>query len=386
MKVAIVNYDDLSVWLFRRGLIKELIAMGHTVHILCAYGPYVERLKAMGAIFVPINIPRFITPARDMMGLFCLYRIFNRFRYDIVHLFQIKLIVYGAIAAKMAGMKRLFASCTGTGILTNAFIDWKKVQLQRISKMLYAFSMPLIDRILFQNEADRDFFCLRGLVKPERAVVVRGSGVNTEEYSERALDLSTVQLLRSRIPGISERVVVTMVGRVVETKGVREFIEASKVLEAKEPGLALFLLFGDVEPDNPESFCPGYVRSQESEVFRWMGWTDNVPEVFSISDIAVLPSYREGTPRALLEAMAMAKPIVTTDAPGCRNVIEHDRNGFMVPVRDHIELAKAIQVLAEDAELRRKFGKRSYEKVLEEFEEHLIVRQIIRELYGLDPR
>ena len=386
MKIAIVAHDDLSVWLNRRGLIKELIAMGHTVDVLCEGGRYIERIKALGATFVPIKFPRFISPVKDLVGMFCLYRIFIRYRYDIVHLFHIKLIVYGAIAAKMAGINSLIASSTGAGILTNNFSDWKKIQVQRIVKMLYAFSVPLIDRMSFQNGTDRELFCLKGIVKPENAVVVRGSGVNIEEYSERALDHGTVQRLRSQIPGISERVVVTMVAMVVEPKGVREFIEASKVVERIKPGLVLFLLFGDLEPNNPANLPPEYVRSQESEAFRWMGWTDNVKEALSISDIAVLPSYREGTPRALLEGMAMAKPIVTTDVPGCRNVIEHGGNGFMVPVRNHIELAKAIQVLAEDSEMRRKFGKRSYEKVLEEFEENLIVRQTIRELYGMEPR
>jgi N,N'-diacetylbacillosaminyl-diphospho-undecaprenol alpha-1,3-N-acetylgalactosaminyltransferase len=172
-----------------------------------------------------------------------------------------------------------------------------------------------------------------------------------------------------------------MVSRVVETKGVREFIEASKIVAAARPGTAVFLLFGDVEPDNPETLSAEYVRSNQNDEFRWLGWTDRVREALALSDVVVLPSYREGTPRSLLEAMAMGKPIVTTDAPGCTNVIENGRNGFMVPVRDAQKLAHAILELINDPGMREAFGRRSYEKARDEFEETNVSRAIIDQLY-----
>jgi len=165
---------------------------------------------------------------------------------------------------------------------------------------------------------------------------------------------------------------------------VVEFIEASKIIEIKEPGKAVFILFGDVELGNPETLTTDYLRSQSSPSFFWYGHIEHAREAYAISDIAVLPSYREGTPRSLLEAMSMCKPVVTTDAPGCNNVIEDGKNGFMVPVKDSISLAEGILKLVNNKEMRKIYGKRSYEKVCEEFEESMVAKSIIDQLYILD--
>lgn len=380
-----MNHDDFSVWLFRRGIIRELIAEGHEVHIVCSDGPYVRRLVEMGVTHVHLDIPRFATPWRDLKGIVALTRIFMRHRYGIVHLFQVKLLAYGVIAGRLAGMRRCVGSSTGAGILMNNYSDFRSRALQRLVRLLYSVTIPRLERVLFQNDSDRDHFVAAGFVKQRNTVVVHGSGVNLEEYSEGGLDSAAAAALRTRCGSSGNRVVVTMIARVVASKGVREFLAAAEMVERKRPGAALFLLFGDVEPGNPDTLASDEVRRREGEHFRWMGWTDQVPEALAISDIVVLPSYREGTPRVLLEAMAMGKPIVTTDAPGCTNVIEHGRNGFMVPVRDIVGLGEAILALVGDETKRDAFGRRSLLKVREEFEEGMIARMIVERLYHLVP-
>ncbi len=383
MKIALVNHDDWSVWLFRRGIIKRLLSAGHEVHVLCDNGVYVDKIKQLGATHVQIDIPRFVTPWRDMKCIISMLRIFKRNRYDIVHLFHIKILAYGVISAKLAGIKQCVGSSTGAGILLNDFSGPKKLILQCVVRFLYSQTIPRLDKILFQNEADRQYFCRAGFAKIENTVLVKGSGVDLNEYSEDMIDQQALSQLMTKCGDLSERVVVTMVGRAVETKGVREFIEASKIIERTNPGEAIFLLFGDIEHGNPETLSADYLRSNNSSAFHWLGHIEHAREALAISDIVVLPSYREGTPRTLLEAMSMHKPIVTTDAPGCDNVIEDGRNGFMVPVKDTKKLAKAILDLVNNREMREAYGRRSYEKVCEEFEEGMIAKAIIEKLYAI---
>lgn len=384
MKIAIVNHDDFSVWLFRRALVQNLLADGHEVHIVCSDGKFVERVTSLGARHRRLDFPRFITPRQDLLAFFNMARLFRAERYDIVHLFQQKIICFGIPAARLAGVPQVFASSTGISTLVEPVPGLRSKVVRFVLGLLYRFSLPWADRVLFQNEDDRAFFFDRGCIRLADTLIVRGSGVDIDAFSPDALDERALAQHSESIKNFDGRVVVTMIARVVFLKGVREFIESSRVIEREAPGRALFLLYGGIEPDTVEALSAEEVRAQEHAGFRWMDWTDTVREALALSDVVVLPSYREGTPRAILEAMAMAKPIVVTDVPGCRNVIEDGRNGFKVPVRDAHALAAAVLRLVEDAELRTRFGRRSYEKAAAEFEENVIADQIIRGLYGLD--
>lgn len=381
MRIAIVNHDDFSIWNFRRALIARLVADGHDVDILCANGPYIDRILGLGVRWVPMEMPRFITPVEDLKWIWRLWRLFAAGQYDLVHLFQNKVIVYGAVTAKLAGVKRVCASSTGIGYITNDIPGFKNRIVAMITRVLYRISMPRIDKVLFQNEYDRDYLIQAKFVKPERTVLIRGSGVNLSEFSDRAIDPLSASRITERLGDTSERVVVAMLARAVLTKGVAEFIDASKQVEARHPGRALFVLWGDVEEDNPETLTSAALRASEHPGFRWMGWCDTVREALHAADIAALPSYREGTPRSMLEGMAMAKPIVTTDAPGCEALVDEGQNGFLVPVQDADALAVAVEKLVVDAGLRHRFGVASREKCRAEFSDEIVVRHILSDLY-----
>ena len=243
--------------------------------------------------------------------------------------------------------------------------------------------MPRIDKVLFQNEYDRDHLIDAKFVTRDRTVLIRGSGVNLAEFSDRSIDPLAASRIQERLADTESRVVVAMVARAVLTKGVAEFIDASKQLEERQPGRALFVLWGDIEEDNPETLTPAALRASEHVGFRWMGWCDTVREALHAADIAALPSYREGTPRSMLEGMAMAKPIVTTRAPGCEALVDEGRNGFLVPVQDADALADAIEKLVVDAGLRNQFGAASREKCRSEFSDEIVVRRILSDLYEI---
>lgn len=383
MRIAIVNHDDFSIWNFRRALIARLVAEGHEVDVLCANGPYIDRILGLGVRWVPMEMPRFITPVQDIKWIWRLWRLFIGGKYDLVHLFQNKVIVYGAVTAKLAGIRRVCASSTGIGYITNDIPGLKNRIVAAITKALYRVSMPRIDKVLFQNEYDRDHLVAARFVDRDRTVLIRGSGVNLTEFSDRAIDPLAASRIHERLGDTEGRIVVAMVARAVLTKGVAEFIDASKQVEERHPGRALFVLWGDVEEDNPETLTPDALRAAEHAGFRWMGWCDTVREALHAADIAALPSYREGTPRSMLEGMAMAKPIITTRAPGCEALVDEGRNGFLVPVQDADALANAVEKLVIDADMRHQFGLASREKCRAEFSDEIVVRRILADLYEI---
>lgn len=383
MRIAIINHDDFSIWTFRRALIAQLVAGGHDVDVLCGHGPYIDRILGLGVNWIPMEMPRFITPVEDLKWIWRLWRLFRKGQYDLVHLFQNKVIVYGAVTAKLAGTRRICASSTGIGYITNDIPGLKNRIVAMITKTLYRIAMPQIDKVLFQNEYDRDHLIEGGYVRRERTVLIRGSGVSLREFSERAIDTKAAARVAHRLGETDGRVVIAMVARAVLTKGVGEFIEASNLVEKRYPGKALFVLWGDVEEDNPETLSAPELRAAEHDGFRWMGWCDTVREALHAADIAALPSYREGTPRSMLEAMAMGKPIVTTKAPGCEALVDEAQNGFLVPVQDAAALAEAIGQLATDAARRTRFGAASREKCRREFSDEIVVRRILADLYEM---
>lgn len=383
MRIAIVNHDDFSIWTFRRALIAQLIADGHEVDVMCGHGPYIDRILGLGVGWVPMEMPRFITPFQDLKWIWKLWCLFRAGKYDLVHLFQHKILVYGAVSARLAGVGRICGSSTGLGYITNDIPGLKNRVVALIAKTLYRVAMPQIDKLLFQNHDDRDHLIAGGYIPREKTVLIRGSGVSLREFSDRAINAPAASKIANRLGDLGDRVVVAMVARAVLTKGVAEFIEASKTLEERHPGKTLFVLWGDIEEGNPETLQVADLREAEHAGFRWMGWCDTVREALKFADIAALPSYREGTPRSMLEAMAMSKPLVTTMAPGCDALVDEGQNGYLVPVRDGQALARAVEKLALDRDLRTSFGAASREKCRAEFSDEIVVRRILAELYEL---
>jgi N,N'-diacetylbacillosaminyl-diphospho-undecaprenol alpha-1,3-N-acetylgalactosaminyltransferase len=382
MKIALVH-DDFSLWVFRKGLISRLIGSGHTVYVVCSSSGYIPLLEAMGALPVPVAMNRFFSPFRDLKLMADLYRIFRREQFDVVHTFAIKPNIFGALAARAAGIHKVILSVTGLGVLkTDEFHNGVKSSiLVMILINLYKLACRVSCKIWFQNSDDREFFEKNKMVNRSKAALIRSSGVDVEEFCPESADRDIRDRIKKELNITDSTKVVTMVTRPLWNKGVREFIEASEIIKKYNPHVK-FLLVGGIENDNPLSVPEDFLRKSESDNFTWLGFRSEVRELQSISDVSVLPSfYAEGIPRNLLEAMAMGNPIVTTMNVGCREVVEENKNGYIVQTRNSHALASAIDALINDEKKRVEFGYYSRKKVEHEFNEKTVTNRIINELY-----
>jgi N,N'-diacetylbacillosaminyl-diphospho-undecaprenol alpha-1,3-N-acetylgalactosaminyltransferase len=232
--------------------------------------------------------------------------------------------------------------------------------------------------VWFTNINDYNYFIAHKTV-PRRKTVLTKNYVNADDYRPYTLPNERLTLLRQELNLSGHDKMAIMVGRMIWAKGVREFIEASKILQGKMPN-AKFILVGPEEATSPDAVPTEYLQEAcMSRNFKWLGFRKDVKDLYSISDLAVLPSYyREGGyPRALTEPMAMGKPVIAADSEDCRNPVEHGKNGYLVPIKDSRALADAIESLMRDDQKREQFGLYSRLKVEREYDEKVIVKYVV---------
>lgn len=382
MRIVLITNDDFSMWHFWRGLIRTLKARSVDVLVVTPDGPFVPALLGIGARHQTVRLKRFMSPWSDMWFCVGLYRLFKAEQVDLVCNITVKPNVYGAIVGKLAGVQRIVGMVEGLGYGFNEGRAWQgKVRVGAV-KMLYGLAGRLSDRMGFANPDDCATFLSLGLISKRKAVVFRSMiGINTQEFcrssTENVGDHNTVHTRPLSI--------VMVVARVVSSKGVHEFVQASQIAKGWSRKVQ-FRLVGPLDPEAEDAIDEAYLRAMVCKTFQWVGFTNDIRSVWDSADIAVLPSYyREGVPRSLLEAMAMGTPIVTTDNVGCREVVEEGKNGFLVQPRDSAGLAAAIEKLVSDDERRRLFGERSRQKAVAEFDEVAIIKRIMTELYQIEP-
>lgn len=317
---------------------------GYDVHVATMDGPAVADIQALGMTHHAIPMTRSGKhPLQELGTLLALVRLFRRVRPDVVHLVTIKPVLYGGIAARLARVRGMVAAISGLGFvfLSNSL----KMRLVRsVVARLYRIALGHPNsRVIFQNANDRDLLKSLGAVRDEQVVMIRGAGVDLKAY--RALPEPA-----------APPVVVTMVARLLRDKGVQEFVQAAGIL--RQRGLPVTMqLVGGVDAGNPASATQSEVDAWQREgAVQALGERSDVAALYAASHIAVLPSYREGLPKSLIEAAACARAVVTTDVPGCRDAIEPGETGLLVPVRDAQALADAIARLAEDPALRQAMG------------------------------
>jgi N,N'-diacetylbacillosaminyl-diphospho-undecaprenol alpha-1,3-N-acetylgalactosaminyltransferase len=382
MKIALTITDDHSMLLFRKGLILALVGQGHEVCVITAPGDYISHLEKLGARHIPVDLHRFINPLADIRLITQFYQIFRKENFDIVHNFTIKPNTFGTITAYIAGCKRIFNSVTGLGFMfydpeENSIIS---KTIKSGIKFLFKISSHLAEKTWFQNPDDVNYFIENRLIKPEKVVLIKSSGVNLNEW--KLPDKETIATLKCEAGFDSEDILVIMVTRALHSKGIHEFLYAMEELTEKYPKVK-FVLAGSAEEDLDRGVPASFLQEKSSQYpFFWLGHQNNVLKLFAISDIVVHPSYyREGVPRCLLEAMALKKPIVTTDSVGCRETVDDGVNGFLVPIKDGQKVTEKIDYLIQNPELRNKMGNAGFEKVKLEFEESLIVGALLKDLY-----
>lgn len=384
MRIAIVVNDNFTVWHFFRGLIRALVARDCAVFAICPDGPYSRRIEELGATHVPIAFERFMDPLADLATLTRLTRTLAQLNLDLVANISAKPVVFGAIAARLAGIKRVIGMIEGLGYGFEPTTSWRRRVLRSLVSGLYRMGCRLSDRVGFANHEDRKLFVDSGLLAPEKAIAFRSMiGVNLDEYSPAAIDSDIVSKVRDELDLQSGQLLITMVvARQCWSKGVREFVDAAGSIQRTNPR-ARFLIVGPLDPKSPEAVPEEYLRSQLGPRFHWIAFSHHIREILHLSTIVVLPSYyREGVPVILLEALAMGKPIITTDNVGCRETVEVNQNGLLVPAKDTAALADAIQRLLLDPALRSGFGRHSRMLAERDFDQRLIVGRVLA-MWGL---
>ena len=377
MKILLFANTEWYLYNFRLPLARYLRDQGHEVVMLSPPGPYVARLQAAGfrALTVPMQ-RRSLNLMRELALFQDIRQIYAQERPDLAHHFTIKCVVYGGLAARLTGVaaRSHAVTCLGHVFTSDSFKTHLLRPFVRVGLLLAIGGTN--SRLIVQNPDDLADFQRHHLIKPARIRLIRGSGVDTKRFRPVEHQPPHPNPAPSGGRGL-ESLKILLASRLLWEKGVGEYVAAARQL--RQEGIAAeFLLAGDLDPGNPASIPVEQLDRwrQDSDV-TLLGHIDDMATLLAQTDIAVLPSYREGTPRSLLEAAACGLPLVTTDAPGCREIVQHEVNGLLVPVKDAAALAAALRRLCQEPATRQRMGRASRAKALAEFDERLVFEQTL---------
>ncbi len=374
MKIALFANTDWYLYNFRRSLALALHRAGHELLLLSPPGPYGKKLQALGLRWEALPMERrSLNPLRELSLPRHLAKLLRRERPALVHGFTIQCAVYGSLAARLAGVPARVNAVAGMGYVFTSN-DAKARALRPVVRGLLRLALDGEGaRLILQNGDDVALFERAGLVDPARIRLVRGSGVDCSRFVKRSGERSGGPL----------RVLVA--ARLLWDKGLEEYVTAARELLAEGRRIE-FLLAGTPDPGNPAAVPEDTVRGWVNEgVINWLGHVEDMPTLLGAVDVVALPSYREGLPKTLIEAAACAQPLITTDVPGCRDVVTDGIDGLLVPVRDAKALAHAIRRLDDDPALARRLGEAAWAKAHREFDEKIVISRTIevyRELCG----
>lgn len=369
-RILLVANTGWYLYNFRLPLARRLREEGLRVTLVSPYDTYVDRLRAEG--FEHHSLQRLsrrsINPLLELFALLELVMLYWSLGPRAVHHFTIKCVLYGTIAAKLASVKSVVNAVTGLG---HIFLGRRLITRLLRPPVRWLYRNILRARrghVVFQNPDDLDAFVEAGLVSPEKTILIRSSGVCLQRFSPRP---GNPDLPASGVP------TVLFVGRLIAEKGIHDFVQAARLV--KQEHNVCFQVAGDPDPGNPSSVDQATLESWRLEgAVDLLGHVEKIDEIIAMSDIMVLPSYREGTPRSLLEAAAMGKPLVATDVPGCREVVEDGYNGYLVPLRDAEALARAIVDLVRDRDSAAAMGANGRVKVAAEFSVEKVIQETLK--------
>lgn len=359
-KIAIVINTSWNIYNFRANLIKALQAAGMQVYAIAPQDEYSARLEQAGCTYIPLDLKSHgSNPMHELGVIYKLYRVYKSIRPDVILHYTIKPNVYGTLAAHALGIPCINnVSGLGTAFLNNSSVA-------RVARKLYRFAFHFPQKVFFQNPDDLGLFQKFKMVKPGISEVIPGSGIDTNRFipAERPEN---------------EQFTFLVISRLLYDKGIAEYIDAVKLL--KEKGInARFQLLGASDPGHRRGIPLREIKKwTDDKLIEYLGTTDDVLPYIHQADCVVLPSYREGTPRTLLEAASAAKPIVTTDVPGCNNVVENGINGYLCKVRSAADLAEKMEMLQLlDKDSRSMLGRNSRQIAVQKFDEKLVIERYL---------
>ncbi len=363
-RIILVSNTSWYLYNFRAALIEELVTHGWSVFTLAPDDEYGSELAALGSEFSVWRLDRkSVSPLGHVGAFLRLLSTYRRIRPHVVHHFTIKPVILGGIAARLLRIPGIVQSVTGLG---HAFSDESSLARQALNGYRLALGGRAVT--VFQNEDDMSQIIESGVTTNERCVLIRGSGVDVERFSAIPL------------PQSDGRVTFLMACRMLWAKGVREYVEAARTLHESNPNLR-FLLVGDSDEGSPDAVPHEWLKELEGDgSVEWRGLQPDIRDSLAEAHVVVLPSYREGLPKSLLEGAAAGRPLIATNVPGCRDVTIEGRTGILVEPRDAAGLATAMRALAGNPGLRRALGNGARDLVRERFASEIIIGQTL-ELY-----
>ncbi len=367
-RAVFLSNQDLNLLNFRLPVMKEMLKRGWDVYAMTPPGEHSREFSRHRIIPIFYNLSRSsLNPFKELKAMLEIGRKLKELSPVLLHTFTVKPNIYGTLAGRWARVPVIVNSITGLG---SFFIEDspKAVMVRSIIKMFYRIVFRMSDGVIFQNQDDLDFFLKRRIIPSEKAFLIRGSGVNTAFWnSDFRKDNSPLRILT--------------VSRLLRHKGIYEFFKVAEIVKNKIGNHVEFLLAGDFYDGNPYSIkredLEGYVKRG---IINYLGWLppEDLKRVMASSHIFILLSYREGIPKTGIEALSMGLPIITTETPGCKELVEDGVNGFLVPPRDVKEPVRKLEILIGNPELRKYMSYKSREKAIKEFDENIVVEKHMR--------
>lgn len=356
-----VDWFFCSHFLERAKAAKEA---GYEVAVMCSIDKHQTIIESSGIRIIPLSIDRrSLNPFSSLLTLFRVINVYRREKPDIVHQIALKPILLGGLAAVLTRVPNVVNAIVGCGYLfTSQKLSIRAIRACALCALSFILQRPQ-SHVIFENSDDMNAFIKDGLVDPKAVSLIQGAGVNPLNYPRG-------------IPGaLSPTVILT--ARLLWDKGVSEFVEAARLLHGQGVQ-ARFVVVGSSDEGNRASIGSDTLGAWQSEgIVEFLGFRTEIPHLLEQASIACLPSYREGLPKALLEAMAAGLPCVTTDVPGCREAVTHGDNGLLVPAGEPIALANALNILIQDVGLRQRMGRRGRERIEQEFSSEIIIGQTL---------
>ncbi|WP_202411280.1 glycosyltransferase family 4 protein [Aeromonas veronii] len=372
IKLVLVANTSWSMFNFRRGVIGRLLDEGYLVTIIAPVDDFSDKLREMGCDVVGLQMSaKGTNPLQDIKLVHTLYSLYKKIAPDFIIHYTIKPNIYGSLAAKLANIPSL-AITTGLGY---TFVNDNFVA--KVARSLYKLAFNFPNEVWFLNEDDRREFLQHRLVANHKAMLLHGEGVDLEHFSPQSL-----RIVNSEMETDEQKYVrFLLIARMLWDKGIGEYIAAARVIKQRYPQ-AIFQLLGACDVSNPSVITREQIRLwEENGLVEYLGTTDDVRPFIMNADCIVLPSYREGIPRTMIESASMGKPLIVTDVPGCRDVVIPDSTGLLCPVKDAAALAHCFEkILNMSAEQITNMGKSGREFMALKFDEQVVINRYMKTL------
>jgi glycosyltransferase involved in cell wall biosynthesis len=366
MKVAIVLNTSWNIYNFRLNFVRSMLAKGYDVHTIAPIDNYTHYLEELGCTHHNVKMDsRGANPIKDLGLMFELWGIYRKVRPDIILHYTIKPNVYGTLAASMLRIPTINNVCgLGTVFLKNNLVS-------ALAMMLYKLAFRFPRKVFFQNPDDLALFLNKNLIPAKSADLIPGSGIDLSHFTPTDFKRN-------------DTFTFLLISRLITDKGIMEYVEAVRKLKSKGVA-ARFQILGAKDPEHARGIKLSIIDEWiKAGTIEYLGTSDDVRNFINQADCVVLPSYREGTPRTLLEAAGSSKPIVATDVPGCHHVVEDNYNGLLCKLKSADDLAlKMEQMLALDNATLKKFGENGRKKIEFEFDEKIVITKYLQEISQL---